>query len=137
NCTAAGHPDRRASLNVRVADDGRRVLLTCRSHRCRVEDIVRGVGLRTRDLFADTKGPSALRARRRREDTRDAIMREALAQPWARAQWRYAAADCLRFVDRVRKTATDDERGHRLLALCARLEAEAEHLWSACDDERP
>jgi len=101
-CPARDHPDRRPSLVIAERDG--RILVHCRSRRCRPEDILGPLGLTLADLFVDShprsrvisrKPESALNAARRE------ILTAARRQPWARAGVRelYQLADGLRLAD--------------------------------------
>ena len=125
--TCPGHDDTRPSLDVTEGRD-RRVLLYCRAG-CRTTDILAAVDLRLSDLFA-TALDAPVRARPR--TALDAMRAEAVAlarrQAWAQpgVLAKYAAADALRTVDRIRRAAReDDSGGWERLAEAAALETAA------------
>jgi len=63
-------------------------------------------------------------------EARREIIREALAEKWAREDVgdQYLAADALRLADRVRRRARDDAAGWELLMQAAHLTTEAEAM---------
>jgi hypothetical protein len=92
------HDDHAPSLAVR--QDGDRILMCCRSHHCRREDICAALGLRLRDLFIDDR-PGLRRASRplspmaaARQESLRASQREAWRRP--------GVADAYQVADRIR-----------------------------------
>lgn len=129
--TCPAHEDKRPSLHLTTGRDGR-VLGICRTG-CRPEEWTAAAGLRLCDLFVT---PTTATKRPRPRSPLAAMRSEAVAmgrrQYWARpgVVEQTAAADALRWADRVRATANDTDDGWELLAAAARVTTLAENIFA-------